>query len=176
MKPKNPGLVGEHEFRCCGARTLVRNGEIEVLTEPTISHCPLHQQLYGTGKIDKESVKRSVEMKIRGFGFCCGHRTFDGSLIVPFGSSEIISVCLKKGLLDCAVTVCDGAGTVIASDPGLVQGIGARLTGIVRTSPIRSTIEYITTHGGVVLDEESARIDQAEGVIRAIGRGTGASL
>jgi putative methanogenesis marker protein 8 len=171
MKPKNPGLVGEHEFRCCGARTLVRNGEIEVLTEPTISHCPLHQQLYGTGKIDKESVKRSVEMKIRGFGFCCGHRTFDGSLIVPFGSSEIISVCLKKGLLDCAVTVCDGAGTVIASDPGLVQGIGARLTGIVRTSPIRSTIEYITTHGGVVLDEESARIDQAEGVIRAIGQG-----
>jgi len=69
--------------------------------------------------------------------------------------------------LDCAVTVCDGAGTVIADNAGLVQAIGARLTGIVRTSPIRSTIEYIKANGGRVLDEESARIDQAVGVVRA---------
>lgn len=160
------GLVGEHEFYCCGARILVKDGEVKVLTEPRISYCPLHEVLYGTKVVDKESVKRSVEMKIRDLGFCCEHRLFDDALIVPYGSSEIISVCIRKGLLDCAVTVCDGAGTVITNNADLVQGIGARLTGIVRTSPIRSTIECIKGNGGVVLDECSARIDQAEGVAK----------
>jgi len=167
MKSKRESLVGEHEFYCCGARILVKDGEIKVLTEPRISYCPLHEVLYGTKDVDRKSVKRSVEMKIKDLGFCCENRIFDESSVVPYGSSEIISVCLKKGLLDCAVTVCDGAGTVITGNPHLVQAIGARLTGIVRTSPIGSTIEYIKANGGIVLDECSARIDQAGGVARA---------
>ena len=160
-------LVGEHEFYCCGAKVLVKDGEVKVLTEPRIVHCPLHGTLYGTKTVDREAVKRSVSMKIAGHGFCCEHRSFDGSLVVPYGSSELISVCMKKGLLDCAVTVCDGAGTVITSNPELVQAIGARLTGIIRTSPIKSTIEYIKANRGIVLDEASAQIDQAEGAARA---------
>jgi len=162
-------LVGEHEFHCCGARVLIKNGEIKVLTEPRITYCPLHEAIYGTKTLDREAVKRTVEIKIKDLGFCCEDRIFDESSVVPYGSSEIISVCMRKGLLDCAVTVCDGAGTVIADNAGLVQAIGARLTGILRTSPIRSTIEDIKTKGGRVLDEESARIDQAEGVVKAAG-------
>ncbi len=167
MTSRSEGLVGEHEFYCCGARTLVKDGEVKVLTEPRISYCPLHETLYGTKIIDRNSVKRSVEMKIRDAGFCCEQRVFDDGLVVSYGSSEIISMCMKKGLLDCAVTVCDGAGTVIASDLGLVQAIGARLTGIVRTSPIGRTIERVKAKGAAVLDEHSARINQAEGVARA---------
>lgn len=167
MKLNSRGLVGEHEFYCCGARVLVKDGEVRVLTEPRISHCPLHEVLYGTKTVDRETIKHSVRMKIEGYGFCCGHRRLEGGLVVPYGSSEIISMCMRRGLLDCAVTVCDGAGTVIADNPDLVQGIGARLTGIIRTSPIRSTIEFIKADGGVVLEEHSARIDQAEGVVKA---------
>jgi len=159
--------VGEHEFYCCGARVQLRDGEIRVLTEPRITYCPLHEAVYGTKTLDKEAVKRTVEIKIKDLGFCCENRLFDESSVVPYGSSEIISVCMKKGLLDCGVTVCDGAGTVIADSPDLVQAIGARLTGIVRTSPVRSTIEYIKAKGGWVLDEGSAKIDQAEGVVKA---------
>ncbi len=169
LKPKK--LVGEHEFYCCGARVLIKDGEIRVLTEPRIAYCPLHESLYGTKVWDKEAVKLSVSQKIRGHGFCCEQRSFDGSIVVPYGSSEIISVCMKKGLIDCAVTVCDGTGTVITNNADLVQAIGARLTGIVRTSPIKSTIEYMRANSGVVLDESKATIDQCAGVSKAADLG-----
>jgi len=171
MKIERRVPVGEHEFYCCGARVLIKDGAIEVLSEPKISHCPLHEAIYGIKTLDREAVRRTAEIKIKDLGFCCEDRVFDESSIVPYGSSEIISVCVKKGVLDCAVTVCDGAGTVIANSAGLVQAIGARLTGIVRTTPVRSTIEYIKAKGGRVLDEESARIDQAEGAVKAAGLG-----
>ncbi|MCS7112454.1 MAG: DUF2099 family protein [Nitrososphaerota archaeon] len=164
-------VVGEHEFYCCGARILLRRGEIKVLSEPRIVYCPLLESMYGVREVDVETVKRIVEEKVRGFGFCCGCRLFDSSMAVPYGSSEIISVCIDLGLIDCGVVVCDGAGTVITSNPKLIQGIGARLTGIIRTSPVDSTINYIRSMGGIVLDESTARIDQAGGVAKAIELG-----
>jgi len=56
---------------------------------------------------------------------------------------------------------------VITPNSQLVQAIGARLTGIIRTSPIHETIERIKAAKGTVLEEATARIDQAEGVRRA---------
>jgi putative methanogenesis marker protein 8 len=167
MEPKFDELVGEHEFYCCGSRVRIKDGEIEVLTEPRITHCPLHETLYQTKELDKAAVKRTVEKKVKNFGFCCEHRIFDNSMTVPYGSSEIVSVCLKKALLECTVTVCEGAGTVITSNPDLVQAIGARLTGIMKTSPISSIIEHIKSNGGTILDETSAEINQSRGVAKA---------
>jgi putative methanogenesis marker protein 8 len=140
---------------------------VEVLTEPTIEHCPLHESLYGTRSIDKESVKRSVEMKIARAGFCCPNRAFDADPVVAYGASEMMRVWLEKRLIDCAIVVCEGAGTVIAIDGELTQSIGARLTGIVKTSPIPRIIKRIEAKGGVVLDRGTARIDQVEGFKRA---------
>jgi len=171
MRVKPEKLVGEHEFYCCGSRVLIKDGEIKVLTEPRITYCPLHEAFYGTKKVDKAAVKRSVLMRINDLGFCCEQRIFKDSLVVPFGSSEIISVCMRKGLLDCAVTVCDGAGTIITNNSSLVQAIGARLTGIVKTSPIKGIIGYIKGNKGIVLDESSAIIDQTEGVVKAVELG-----
>jgi putative methanogenesis marker protein 8 len=159
--------VGEHEFYCCGSRVLIRNGDIKVLTEPRIVYCPLLEAFYGVKKVDREVVKNCVEMKVKGFGFCCRNRFFDSSMVVPYGTSEIISTCMKDGLIDCAVTVCEGAGTVISNDPRLVQEIGARLTGIVKTTPIVEIIEHIKSRGGVVLNEATAEIDQFNGVVKA---------
>ena len=163
--------VGEHEIYCCGARVRIKDGKIEVLTKPRVIYCPLHEALYGTKRIDEEAVKQSIQIKIRNFGFCCENRIFDDSMLVPYGSSEIIRVCMEKKLLDCAVTVCEGAGTVITANPSLVQAIGARLTGIIKTSPIIGIIENIKKEKGIILNETTAKIDQAEGVLRAASLG-----
>ncbi|MEM3726511.1 MAG: DUF2099 family protein [Candidatus Bathyarchaeia archaeon] len=164
-------VKGEHEIYCCGARVRITAKGIEVLSKPMIEYCPLHEAIYGTKRIDVEAVKKSVEMKIAGFGFCCGNRTFDAEPLVPYGASEMMQFWLDKGLIDCAVVVCEGAGTVIAKSGKLVQAIGARLTGIVRTSPIPEIIEYMEAEGGVVLDKASAKIDQVEGVKQAVNLG-----
>ena len=164
-------VKGEHEIYCCGARVRITAKGIEVLSEPLIEYCPLHEATYGTKRIDVEAVKKSVEMKIAGFGFCCGNRVFEAEPLVPYGASEMMQFWLDKGLIDCAVVVCEGAGTVIAKNGKLVQAIGARLTGIIRTSPIREIIEHVEEEGGVVLDKANAKIDQVEGVKRAFNLG-----
>jgi len=164
-------VKGEHEIYCCGARVRISEKGVEVLTEPTVEYCPLHEALYGTKKIDVETVRKSVEMKIASFGFCCANRLFDAEPLVAYGASEMMHVWLEKRLVDCAVVVCEGAGTVVTPNGKLVQSIGARLTGIVKTSPIEEVIERVETEGGVVLDKASARIDQVEGVKRAFDLG-----
>lgn len=164
-------VEGEHTIHCCGAKVRVSRKSIDVLTEPTVNYCPLHEALYGTKGIDKKSVSESVKAKIANFGFCCANRLFDDESIVPYGASEMMKVWLNKGLIDCAVIVCEGAGTVITSNGRLVQSIGARLTGIVKTSPIPKIIEQIRADKGIVLDEATALINQAEGLKRAISMG-----
>lgn len=159
---------GEHEIYCCGARVRISKKDVQVLTEPLVDYCPLHESLYGTKHIDKESVHKSVEMKISRHGFCCRDRAFNSEPLVAYGASEMMQMWLDKGLIDCAIVVCEGAGTVIATSGKLVQSVGARLTGIVKTSPINEIIEQIEKNGDIVLDKTSARIDQVEGVKRAI--------
>jgi putative methanogenesis marker protein 8 len=165
-------IKGEHEIYCCGSRVRIsEHGGVEVLSKPLVEYCPLHETLYGVKRIDRESVKKSVQSKITDFGFCCGSRAFDAEPIVAYGASEMMRVWRKGRLIDCAVVVCEGAGTVVANDDRLVQGIGARLTGIIRTSPVREVIKRVEAAGGVVLDKVNARIDQVEGVKRAVDLG-----
>jgi putative methanogenesis marker protein 8 len=164
-------VKGKHEIYCCGARVQISEKGVEVLSEPLIEYCPLHEALYGTKQIDVEAVRKSVEMKIAGFGFCCGNRTFDAKPIVAYGASEMMQIWLEKGLIDCAVVVCEGAGTVITANSKLVQAIGARLTGIIKTSPIHEIIEQIEAEGGILLGKTNALIDQVEGMKRAFDLG-----
>ncbi len=161
-----------HEFLCRGARVRVHdNGRIEVLDDPAVEYCPFVEAFYGIRKIDRSAVERITRLKMEKFGFCCPHRRLDLGLLVPFGSSETISVCMRKGLLDCAVIVCEGAGTVVAWDPDLVQGIGAIMSGVLRTSPIEAVIKRVEEKGGLVLDPEGATIDQPAGVEKAMEMG-----
>jgi len=157
----------EHIVQCCGARVRVCGKRVESVSEPRIHQCPLHESLYGVSNIDKEAVKKTVETKMQRHGFCCQHRVFDDTIVVPYGASEIIMTCMETKLLDCAVVVCEGAGTVITSNPSLVQGIGAHLTGIIKTSPIKKIIKHIKTSNGRLLDSTTAKIDQAAGVKKA---------
>jgi putative methanogenesis marker protein 8 len=74
---------------------------------------------------------------------------------------------LRTGLIDTTVTACDGAGTVITDNPGLVQGMGAQISGLVETEPIQEIIDGIGERGGTVVDPDAASIDPAAGVRRA---------
>ncbi|MEM3627469.1 MAG: DUF2099 family protein [Candidatus Bathyarchaeia archaeon] len=162
---------GVHEIYCCGARVRISEKGVEVLSEPMVEYCPLHHALYGTEKIDAEAVRKSVEKKISGFGFCCENRIFNAEPIIAYGASEMMRVWLENKLIDCAVVVCEGAGTIVTTSGKLVQAIGARLTGIIKTSPIQRVIERIEADGGFVLDKATAKINQVEGIKKAFNLG-----
>ncbi len=164
-------MTDEHVIMCRGACVRIQDGEVEVLEEPRVLKCPLNEALYGIVGSDKETLKKIVEAKIKTFGLCCESRIFDDASVVPYGTSEIIKVAMESGLLECAVVVSDGAGTIITSNPSLVQSIGARLTGIVRTSPIASVMKYVGEKQGVILDANTAKINQLEGFKKAVDIG-----
>jgi putative methanogenesis marker protein 8 len=90
---------------------------------------------------------------------------------VGFGASELISFGLSAGFFDAAVIACEGAGTVIAPAPELVQGIGGRMSGLVRTTPIPGVMAAIELNGGIVPFRDTAALDQAGGVRVAYASG-----
>ncbi|HDN18177.1 MAG TPA: DUF2099 family protein [Candidatus Bathyarchaeota archaeon] len=168
----NPSItLARHLFLCRGAKVCICDNEIILLTEPAVERCPFVESFYGVSGIDEEAVRRIVRYKVDHFGFCSPKRKFIREKVVIFGSSEIISACMRLGLIDAAVIVCDGAGTVVATDAELVQGIGSIMNGVLETSPIKEVISYISSHGGEVLDPENASIDQINGVRHAISIG-----
>jgi len=157
----------EHVIEAIGkARVVIRNGKVISVGEPLISECPLARRF---GKpvpvITSGAIGENMEYRIRAFGMCTPDRAVeaDGDY-VGFGASELLSCGLSSGLLDCVVIACDGAGTVIVTRPSLVQGIGGRMSGLVRTSPIPQVIRRIQEKGGTVCDPAAASIDQAGGV------------
>lgn len=164
-------VCGTHEINCCGSKAHISREGVKISTEPVVRFCPLHASLYGCKEINATTVKESVERKIKEYGFCCRNRRFDDDPMVAYGASEMMSVWLDKDLIDCGVVVCDGAGTVLTASGSLIQGIGARLTGVINTSPVKEVIEHIEEKDGIVLDEVRARIDQVEGVKKAVEKG-----
>lgn len=160
-----------HLIICCGARVEIVDSKVAVLDDPLTKRCPLQTIAYGYDVIDRDVVKKKVEMKISRLGFASKDRLFVAEPKVPYGASEVIMSCLEEGLFDCAVTVCEGSGTVLASSPELVQMIGAFLSGIVETEPVPEIIEKLKDNGGIVLDESRATIDQVGGVELATKKG-----
>jgi putative methanogenesis marker protein 8 len=160
----------EHIIEAIGrCRVLVRDGKVIEVGKPIIADCPLAKRFaFPVPEITPEAVKANIEHRIRAFGMCTPAReVLDTRPFVGFGASELISFGITAGLLDAAVVACDGAGTVVATTPEMVQGIGGRMSGLVSTSPHLSVIERIEQNGGYVLDRNNARIDQQSGVALA---------
>jgi putative methanogenesis marker protein 8 len=72
---------------------------------------------------------------------------------------------LKQGEIDAAVIAADGCGTVVVTDPEIVQGLGGRISGLCETSPIKSVIEGVGRDN--VLDPGTAKIDMVNGARKA---------
>lgn len=83
---------------------------------------------------------------------------------VGFGATEMIGTGITAGFLDAAVIAGDGIGTVVVTDPALVQGIGGRMSGLVSTSPIPEVMQKVRDHGGIVVDPMTAGLDPVQGV------------
>ncbi|MDG6243158.1 MAG: DUF2099 family protein [Methanolobus sp.] len=149
------------------ARVVVKDGEVVEVSDPLITWCPIFEKARGISEITKEEIRKNMEFRIRDFGLFTSRRQLDMDIFVGFGASETMMTGLNSGLLDTTVTACDGAGTVISNNPLLVQGMGARISGLVETEPIDEIINGINQRGGIVLDPSTARIDPVEGVRKA---------
>ena len=152
-------------------RVVIENGRVVEVGTPRLSYCPLFEKYRGIRKIDPEAVRKNIQQRIDEFGLFTAKRDIEFESFVGFGASEIFMSALIHEKLDAVVCVCEGVGTVITSSPSLVQGIGARISGIVETTPIEGLVERVVAAGGIPLDAETARIDQVAGLEKAIGMG-----
>jgi putative methanogenesis marker protein 8 len=169
-----------HVSRMFSAFVVVSHGKVVHVTEPTMTHCPLARLFYREymDPVPLEDIEkmrgliaRAMEDKIARFGLFTGRRELVRSRIeVPYGASEMMMYALRKGAIDAAVVVCDGAGTVITDRPEVVQGIGARMNGLFHTTPIPGVVDELRAMGAAVVFENAA-INQIEGAREAARRG-----
>ena len=159
-----------HVFETMGkTRVVVENGKVVGVGKPLLKYCPLWAKIRGIKELNEKVIKENVEFRIQDFGMCTVDREVEAEVFVGFGASETFMTALHSGLLDATVTVCEGAGTVVTSNPALVQGIGARLSGVIETTPVEGIIKKIRDRGGEMLDPP--RIDQAAGLQIALELG-----
>jgi putative methanogenesis marker protein 8 len=164
----------EHVIEAIGrSRIVIRDGRVVEVGEAIIADCPLAKRFaYPIPAITKDAIQANIEHRIKAFGMCTANReVVDSREFVGFGASELLSFGLKIGLIDAVVLACDGAGTVVVTKPEMVQGIGGRMSGLVRTSPHPSVMDRIEQDGGIVLDRKKAVIDQIAGVALAYAEG-----
>ena len=148
-------------------RIVVKDGKVVEVGEPVADWCPVFSKVSNVSRLTSREAKKNMEYRIRELGMFTPERKLDQGVFVNFGASEIMMTALSRGLIDSTVTVCDGAGTVITDNPALVQGMGALMSGLIETEPIAQIIAGIESRGGIVLDKQNARIDQAGGLLRA---------
>jgi putative methanogenesis marker protein 8 len=163
----------KHVLEAIGrARIVVRNGKVVEVGPPLLNTCPLARRFARpVEKMEPEAIRENMEERIRGYGMCTPARALlSDQDFVLFGASELIACGIRRGLLDAAVIVCDGAGTIVTSDPRLIQGIGGRMSGMVCTTPIREVMKGIEAYGGHILSS-TAEIDQVSGTARAYALG-----
>jgi len=163
--------MSEHLIEMAKAKVLIKDGEVRVLTDPKIRRCPLRQKIYGNEQETRETIKKTIENHIKELGMYTDNRVLElDEDPISFGASEMMMNAFQEGIIESAVVVCDGAGTVVVTRPKVVQAIGAHMTGLIRTDPIPNTQNGLRRLGSYLLDEE-ATIDQVKGVRSAIGRG-----
>jgi len=164
----------EHVIEAIGrTRVVIRDGRVVEVGTPCITECPLARRFaVPVTDFTPVAIKANIENRIRSFGMCTERREVtDERDFVGFGASELLSSAIRANLLDAAVLACDGAGTIIAPTPALIQGIGGRMSGLVSTSPIPEVIQRIKSCGGYVIDPDGAGIDQVKGANAAYDLG-----
>jgi putative methanogenesis marker protein 8 len=144
-------------------RVKVKDERVVESGEPEIEWCPLFDKVRGIKKVTSEAAAGNMAFRIDQYGMFSPRRKLEMGTFVGFGASESMMTGIAKGIIQAAVTVCDGAGTVITSNPQLIQGMGGYISGLTETDPIPPVIEGIEARGGHVLSPYDARIDQVDG-------------
>jgi len=129
--------MSEHLLEMAKAWVRVKDGKIEVLTDPLIGCCPLRRDLYGIKEESRETVERVLQGHMQELGMYSPKRVLElQEKPVSFGASEILMDAMNEGLVDGTVIVCEGAGTMVATRPDVLQAVGAHMTGLIETEPI----------------------------------------
>ncbi|KAF5038890.1 methanogenesis marker 8 protein [Methanobacterium aggregans] len=162
--------MDEHIIEALGrTRVVVRDGKVVEVGEPKINYCPIFDKNRGIKEITSEAVQKNIEFRIKDFGMCTPERKLRMKDFLSFGVSETLSTLLDENMIDCAVIVSEGCGTVILADPEFVQGMAGRISAFISTTPITKIIETIGPEN--VLNPETAEINQIKGVLKAIDMG-----
>lgn len=162
--------MDKHVIEALGrAKVTIQDGKVVDVGDPVINYCPLFDKHRGIKELNKEEITKNIQFRIDDFGMCTKNRQLRLKDFLSFGISEILSTLLADNLIDCAVMVCEGCGTVIVTESELAQGVGGRVSGLYETSPIPELIEEFGPNH--VLDSETAKIDQVEGFRLAIENG-----
>lgn len=162
--------MDEHVIEALGkTRIVVRNGKVVEVGEPKINYCPLFDKYRGIKEITPDAAKENIEFRIKDFGMCTPQRKLKMKDFLSFGVSETLGTLLDESIIDCAVIVSEGCGTVIVEDPEFVQGMAGRISAFLSTSPIEKII--VTVGPENVLNPETAEINQIEGVLKALKMG-----
>jgi putative methanogenesis marker protein 8 len=139
--------------------------------EPMIEWCPLFDKIRGIKKVTSGAAAENMDFRIKNHGMFSARRRLEMGTFVGFGASESMMTGLETGIIDAAVTVCDGAGSVITANPDLVQGMGGYISGLIETDPIPEVLEGIRARDGHVLSPQDGRIDQIEAAAYAAAAG-----
>ena len=163
-------MKDEHVWEALGkARIVVRDGKVEEVGEPQLKYCPIFDKFRGIKELTCDAIRENMQFRIEDFGMCRADRKLRMRDYLSFGVSEMMHTAMDKGMIDAAVIVCEGCGTVVIDEPDMVQGIGGRVSGLVSTTPIPELIKRIGTEK--VLDPATAKIDQVAGTEKAIAMG-----
>lgn len=162
--------MSEHIIEALGkSQITIKDGKVVDVTEPEVEYCPLFDHHRGIKKLTKEVIAENIQFRIDDFGMCTPERQLRMRDFLSFGISEIMCTLLDENVIDCVVMVLEGCGTVIVTEPEMVQGIGGRVSGLVKTSPIPELFDEIGMEN--IISPETAGIDQIEGIKLAIEKG-----
>ncbi len=163
--------MSEHLLEMAKALVKVKDGKVEVLTDPQVRCCPLRSGLYGLTEECRETVEKVLKEHMHDLGMYGPDKVLElDAKPVSFGASEILMDAMAEGLVDAAVVVCEGAGTVVVARPKVLQAVGAHMTGLIKTEPIEKIQEGLRERGCVLLDDQCS-IDQVRGFERSIEAG-----
>ncbi len=163
----------EHIIEVAKGRIQISDGEVTVISKPKIKFCPTWQRVLNiSGELNESVIKEIIERRMELGKLFQPDRILESDyLIFSFGASELLFCALNDGLIDAAVLVCDGAGTIISDKPKVVQGVGGWMSGMIKTSPIPEIISRLEDLGTIVVDKENAIINPLYGVQKAIETG-----
>lgn len=153
-------------------RVVIENGKITEVGESLgMKYCPMFHAMHKVKELDEEFIRKNIQFRIDDFGMCTPQRIVEMDDAVTVGVSEILKTNMENGNIDCVVGACDGAGTVLMTNPRIVQGVGARVSGLVSTTPIPEVIHKLEEKDSVILNPETAELNQLEGLKLALEKG-----
>lgn len=152
-------------------RVVIENGDITEVGSSEMKYCPMFHAMHGVDELNEEFIRKNINFRIEDFGMCTPQRVIEMDDAVTVGISEILKTNMEKGNIDCVVGACDGAGTLLMTNPRVVQGVGGRVSGLISTTPIPEVIKNLEEKECVILNRETAELNQLEGLKIALDKG-----